>query len=254
MRVTILGCGTATGVPMIGCDCPVCTSDNPRNRRSRSSIVVQREDGKTILFDTSPDLWAQATAHGLCRLDAVVFTHPHADHIHGIDELRSFNFVQDLQTIPCYGSAETLLRLREGFGYLFAGTPHSPYARPRISLHEIDEQPFELFGQAVVPLPVEHGPYQVLGFRLDDLAYVTDASALPEATRARMQGLQLLILGALRPEPHPKHFSVAQALEAIAALRPHRALLTHMSHKIDYDACQLPEGVALAYDGQVIDL
>ena len=251
--MTILGCGTATGVPMIGCDCPVCRSGDPRNRRTRSSILVERE-GRNILVDTSPDLWAQAVSAGISRLDAVLYTHHHADHLHGIDELRSFNFVQGLETIPCYANQETMDRIKEGFSYLFASNPGNPYARPRIELNLIDEEPFELFGRVVTPLPVEHGPYRVLGFRMDSMAYVTDVSFIPESTMERLTGLDLLILGALRHEPHPKHFSIGQALEVIERLRPRQALLTHMSHKIDYNKTVLPENVELAYDGLVREL
>ena len=254
MRVTILGCGTATGVPMIGCDCPVCTSADPRNRRSRSSIVVERDD-RVLLVDTSPDLWAQAIAIGMTRLDAVLFTHAHADHLHGIDELRSFNFVQHGKTIPCYARAEVLERIHEGFGYLFQPAPHSRYARPNITLNEITEHPFDLLGQRVVPLPVEHGPFAVLGFRFDDFAYVTDVSSIPKSTHDLMHGLRLLVLGALRHEPHTKHFSIDQALRVIAEIEPQHAVLTHTSHKIDYAYNEhLPEGVELAYDGMVFDL
>jgi len=253
MRVTILGCGTATGVPMIGCDCAVCTSNNPRNRRTRSSITVERE-GRSFLIDTSPDLWAQATAVGLKRVDAVLFTHAHADHLHGIDELRSFNFINKGARIPCYGNAEVLERIREGFGYLFQASQTNPYAKPNIELHQIDEQSFELFGREIVPLPVEHGPFSVLGFRFDRFAYVTDVSGIPAATRERLLGLDLLVLGALRYVPHAKHFSVGQALEVIEDIKPARAVLTHTSHKIDYDDISLPAGVELAYDGMVIDL
>ncbi|NOZ87848.1 MAG: MBL fold metallo-hydrolase [Deltaproteobacteria bacterium] len=252
MKVTILGCGTATGVPMIGCHCQVCSSTNPRNRRTRSSILVQRQ-GRNILIDTSPDLWAQAIKVGLDRLDAVIFTHSHADHLHGIDELRSFNFIQHLETIPCYANDETLKRIREGFSYLFSSNQASPYARPRIELRRIDDKPFGLFGGKVTPLPVRHGPYTVFGYRFGNMAYVTDASSIPVDTMERMAGLDLLIIGALRQEPHPKHFSIDQAAGIIDRLKPRNALLTHMSHKIDYDNTHLPRGVDLAYDGLVVE-
>ena len=252
MKLIILGCGTSTGVPVIGCGCGVCTSKDPRNRRTRSSVLV-RTGQTNILIDTSTDLRAQALANRVERIDAVLFTHPHADHIHGIDDLRVFNMLQK-GPIPCYGSGETLKRVRTIFEYIFAEERNQGW-KPELTLSEIDS-PFKTGGVEVIPFEVSHGGAPVLGFRINGFAYITDCSGIPQQSMALLKGLEVLIIGALRQKPHPSHFSIDQAVEASRKLRPGRTLLTHLSHNVDYmkDGERLPPGVEFAYDGMEIEL
>ena len=254
MKLRILGCGTSTGVPVIGCRCGVCASPHPRNKRTRASVLIETgKGGENVLIDTSTDLRAQALANGVERLDAVLFTHPHADHIHGIDELRSFNMLQE-GPIPCYGNSGTINRIRVTFEYIFSEEAGESW-KPNLTTTLV-EGPFSLFGMEVTPLDVYHGTSSILGYRIEKAAYVTDCSLIPEESMEKLRGLDVLVLGALRHRPHPTHFSVRQALEAVEAIRPKRAVLTHLSHKIDYtvDNSKLPPGVDLAYDGMVVEV
>lgn len=252
MRVIVLGSGTSHGVPMIGCDCAVCTSPNPKNRRFRPSIAVQNE-GRTILVDTTPELRLQALACGLNRVDAVLFTHTHADHIFGLDDLRRFNDLSG-EEIPIYGDEGTLADIRRIFLYVFTET-QAGGGKPRLTLHRIPES-FDLFGLHVESFYVMHGQLPVLAFRFNDFAYVTDVNFIPDAAKAKLYNLDLLILDAVRHQPHATHFGLYQALEVVAELQPRLALFTHLSHHFDHDRtnAELPSGVALAYDGQTIEL
>lgn len=248
MRVTVLGCGTSTGVPSIGCACPVCASGHPRNQRTRPSILLERE-GRILLVDTSPDFRLQALRHGLQRVDAVVYTHAHADHTHGIDDLRMFNFHQK-QPIPCYGTEETLGGIRRNFRYIFEPEAEYQGFQPQLTLHPLSG-PTEVAGIALEPVELLHGPMPVLGLRAGEFAYLTDCSAIPEPSMERLGGLRHLILDALRHRPHPSHFTVAGALEVVRRLRPGRTYLTHTNHELDYEETnrELPPGVEMAYDG-----
>ncbi|MBI5238726.1 MAG: MBL fold metallo-hydrolase [Deltaproteobacteria bacterium] len=253
MRLIVLGCGTSTGVPVIGCRCGVCASPNPGNKRTRASILVQTQ-GKNILTDTSTDLRAQALSNGIERIDYVLYTHPHADHVHGIDDLRSFNMAQGGASIPCYGNSYTMERLESMFPYIFRekGAEHW---RPNLSTNAVDSA-FSLSGIEVVPIEILHGDASILGYRIDGAAYITDISAIPPESMEKLKGLDVLIIGALRKEPHPTHLSIPQAIEISEKLRPKRTILTHLGHSIDYekDGAMLPTGVELAYDGMVIEL
>ncbi len=251
MRVTVLGSGTSSGVPMIGCRCPVCTSPEPKNKRTRASVTVELSGG-TVLIDTSTDLRQQALSCEIERVDAVLYTHAHADHLHGIDELRVYNLRQ-LKEIPCYASREVAGRIRAYFDYIF-DQEESPSFRPFLELVEIDG-PFEILGETVVPIPLLHGDLQVLGFRLGDFAYLTDVSEIPEESFELLEDLDLLVLDALRPRPHPTHFGIEQALSVVERLKPGRTALTHLSHLIDHGSTsrELPVGVELAFDGMVFE-
>lgn len=250
--VKILGSGTSSGVPMIGCQCPVCTSSDPRNKRTRASAAIELERG-TILIDTATDLRAQALRWGLERVDAVLYTHAHADHLHGIDDLRLYNLRQ-LKPIPCFTNADTACRLRAYFDYIFDPAGAESF-RPTLEL-EVVEAPFSLLGETVIPVPLLHGEMPVLGFRLRRFAYLTDVSAIPDRSWRLLEGLDLLVLDALRPRPHPTHFGLDQALEVVDRLRPRRTLLTHLSHQFDHETTneKLPIGVELAYDGMIVEL
>lgn len=251
MRLIILGCGTSTGVPLIGCHCGVCASTDARNRRTRSSILIE-DSGKFILVDTATDLREQALANGIARIDAVLYTHPHADHIHGIDDLRSFNMVQGY-AIPCYGNAPTIERIRAMFNYIFREDANDGW-KPDLTTTVIDG-PFELFGVRITPVPIRHGAMSIYGWRVGNAAYLTDCSGIPRESLELLKGVEVLIVGALRNKPHPAHFTVQQAVEAAAAIRPLRTILTHMGHDVDYVkvSAELPAGVELAYDGMVVE-
>ncbi len=250
MKLLILGCGTSTGVPIIGCDCSVCTSTDPRNARTRSSALIKTED-KNILIDTSTDLRAQSLRNGLRRIDAVLLTHPHADHIHGIDDLRAFNMLQK-EAIPCYGSAYTIERVRVMFDYIFSEKPSESW-RPNLTTTVIDSR-FELFGIEVIPIKICHGKTAIFGFRVGSAAYLTDCSSIPPESIEKLQGLKLLVLGALRHKPHPTHMTIDEAVEASRRIGADRTVLTHLSHAIDYTNEKLPDGVELAYDSMSIEV
>lgn len=252
LRVTVFGSGTSTGVPVIGCRCAVCSSPDPRNRRLRPGLRLDLPEG-VALVDAPTDLRQQALRFGLERVDAVLFTHAHADHIFGLDDVRIFNFRQRA-AIPCYGSAATLGALRRVFAYAFEDGQEGG-GKPRLDLVEVDG-PFRLLGAEVVPVPVLHGDLEVLGFRVGGFAYVTDCSAIPESSQSALAGLDVLILDALRYRPHPTHLSVAEAIAMAARLGARRTYFTHMTHDVDHaaPAVALPPGVEFAYDGLVLEL
>jgi phosphoribosyl 1,2-cyclic phosphate phosphodiesterase len=251
IRVTMLGSGTSTGVPVIGCGCPVCTSPSPRNKRWRPGLKLEIGD-RVALVDTPTDLRAQALRFGLPRVDAVVFTHAHADHVFGLDEVRIFNFRQRT-AIPCYGSAATLGALRRTFAYVFEEGQEGG-GKPQLELIEIDGR-FSLLGQEVVPVPVWHGDLEVYGYRIGNFAYVTDCKAIPETSFDLLAGVEVLILDALRYRPHSTHLSVNEALDVAARIGAPRTILTHIAHEIDHEApaVALPPGVEFGYDGLILD-
>jgi len=248
MKITFLGTGTSFGIPMVACKCPVCTSREPRNRRLRSSILVQY-DGKNVLVDTSVDLRQQMLNTATERLDAILFTHAHADHIHGLDDVRRFNQVQK-EPIKAYADRTTADTLRKVFFYIFEKSPLTTGLVPSIDLEVITGN-FDLFGKKIVPLKILHYTLPILGYRIDDFAYVTDASAIPEETLAELAGLDCLVLNALRNEPHQAHFSLGEALEMAKKIKAKRTYFTHICHDLEHEAtCRsLPEGVVLARDG-----
>lgn len=250
VNLTFLGSGTSLGVPIIGCRCPVCTSTDPRNKRTRASVWL-RFHGKSVLIDTAPELRLQALTNGISRVDALLYTHVHADHVFGFDDIRRFNQMQR-EVIPVYGSEETLSGLRELFGYAF--DPKVPnWNVPQVASHVI-EGPFQLFGLTIHPITVMHGSTPVTAYRLRDLAYVTDCSHIAEEQIDALRDLDVLVLDALRYEPHPKHFSLEEALSIVERLRPARTYLTHLSHAFDHATVErlLPKNVYLAYDGLCI--
>ena len=252
MRLLFLGTGTSHGVPMIGCDCAVCRSPDPRNRRARSSVLL-RFGERHVLVDATAELRIQALAFGLRRIDAVLLTHAHADHVSGLDDLRTFNIWQG-ESIPVYCSAETAATVRRQFAYIFDGVAYP--GKPNLDLHAI-EGPFSLFGRTVVPLTVPHGErFTVTAFRIGRLGYVTDASAVPPEVRAALRGLDVLVLNALRHRPHPAHLSLEEAVAVVQDLRPRRAYFTHIAHDLDHAAVNndLPPGTQLAYDGLELDI
>ena len=252
MEALILGSGTSHGVPMIACDCPVCRSDNPRNVRTRCSALLSW-NGANVLIDTSLDFRQQMLAHDVRRLDAILFTHPHADHLHGLDDVRRFNAVHK-GTIPIYANSFTTQEIRRQYRYAFTDE-ETGSSRPYVDLHTISG-PFELFGKAVIPLTVHHGPWEVLAWRVDTFAYVVDCSHIDPPVKEQLRGLDALVIDDLRHRPHPTHFTIEGAIEIIKDLKPRRAYLTHITHDIDHDAtnAELPTGVELAWDGLRVKL
>jgi phosphoribosyl 1,2-cyclic phosphate phosphodiesterase len=252
MRLTILGTGTSMGVPVIGCGCAVCTSPDPRNRRLRTSALLHH-NGTTLLIDAGPDMRAQVLRHGITKLDAVLLTHAHTDHIGGIDDLRPFT-MRSNQPLPIYGDLVTLDRVRYMFDYAFDPAP-SLSTRPQLETHEINGQ-FEVGPFAIEPFAVQHGPNAITGYRIGALAYITDASSLPPTTMAKLQGLDVLVINALRWTPHPLHLTVEQALAIVRELQPRQAYFVHITHDLDHAAvnAELPPNAQLAYDGQIIEV
>jgi phosphoribosyl 1,2-cyclic phosphate phosphodiesterase len=254
LKITFLGTGTSHGVPMIGCDCAVCRSDDPRDARLRASLFVEAGDGTAVLVDTGPDLRTQALARGVRRVDAVLFTHSHADHIMGLDEVRRFNHLQR-RGVPCYGDARTLDDIRHTFAYAFAPGVEKGGGIPDLQLFTI-EGPFCLGALEVVPVPVLHGTRPILGYRFGRFAYLTDCSAIPQASLPLLQDLEVLVIDALRIRPHPTHFSLDEAMTVARALGPRQTYFTHICHDLGHEATcrRLPPGMQLAYDGLVLSL
>lgn len=253
MRATLLGTGTSTGVPAIGCDCRVCRSADPRDARLRTSCLLEWDDGTKLLIDASMDCRQQLLSQRLTRLDAVLLTHAHADHALGLDELRMFNFRQR-RPMPVYSNAETLRQVRRTFWYAFEKTQYEQ-GKPKLDLITV-EGPFEAAGKSVTPLPLVHGNLDIVGFRLGRFAYVTDALVVPPATRELLRGLDVLVVNALREEPHPTHQTLAEAVEVIEDVAPERAVITHVGHWLsaaDIDA-RTPPNTRSAHDGMSFDL
>ena len=253
MKITFLGTGTSHGVPVIGCRCKVCTSTETKNHRTHPSIVITYND-KNILVDTSPELRLQALRCGVERVDAILFTHTHADHLHGLDDVRGFTALQDT-AIPCYGSPKTLERIRTVFDYAFK-YQHLGVLIPQIELVPIEGK-FQLFGVEVIPLDLLHGRTEVLGFRIGSFAYATDCNQIPPESMELMHGLDLLVLDALRwAPPNPTHFTIPESLKIVEQLKPTRTYFVHMSHDVEHHETnsRLPDGVELAYDGLVVEV
>ena len=257
MRLTFLGTGTSFGVPQIGCTCGVCTSTDPRDKRNRSGAVVQ-SGGATLLIDTPPELRVALLAAGIRSVDAVLYTHDHADHVHGIDDLRALSGHGRGQ-LPLYGPADALERMRRHFDYIF-----DPHARPipgssRPDVTATALEPgveVEIAGTRVLPLRFSHGPSTVLGFRFGALAYLTDVKVVPAAERAALAGLDVLVLNALFHRSHPTHLSIPEAVETARAIGARRTYLTHLTHETGHAAllAELPPGIEPAYDGLVVEV
>jgi phosphoribosyl 1,2-cyclic phosphate phosphodiesterase len=249
LQITFLGTGTSHGVPMIGCECATCRSPDPRDRRSRASILVETDAGGVILIDAGPDLRSQALANGVKRVDAIVFTHGHADHILGLDDVRRYNHIMR-QPMACYADARTVDDIRRMFSYVFDPAAPKGGGLPQLELFTV-EGPFCLGRQEIIPVPVMHGQLPILGLRFGGFAYLTDCSAIPERSWPLLADLDILVLDALRERPHPTHFSIGEALQVARQVGAGRTYFTHMCHDLAHaPTCEkLPAGMALAYDG-----
>ena len=258
MQLRFLGTGTSFGVPVVGCDCAVCTSPDPRNRRSRHCLTLE-EDGRVLLIDTPPELRLQLLGAGIGRLDAVYLTHLHADHVHGIDDLRIFS-VREKKALPMHVAAEHAAELRDRFPYIFEdGIERLPEtSAPEIELFPFQEgEELEIAGFHLTPLAFPHGITRSFGFRVGRLGVIVDGKRIPERAAAVLQGVDVLVINTLWwGRPHPAHFNVEEALEAIRGVGAKRAYLTHLTHRLDYGEllARLPEGVEPAYDGLVLEL
>jgi phosphoribosyl 1,2-cyclic phosphate phosphodiesterase len=242
------------GVPVVGCQCPVCTSSDPHNKRMRSSISIQA-NGHHLLIDCSIDFRAQMLAWPMPRIDAVLLTHTHSDHVNGLDDLRAYNYLQK-GSIPLYSTPYFLEDLRQRFHYCFNPLQVGGGV-PELDLITAEPgRPFEVHGLEIMPIEIMHGRLPILGFRLGRFAYLTDCSGIPETSASLLQGLDILIISALRYRPHPTHFSLTQSLEAARQLGVRQVFFTHIADEMDHEAAnrQLPEWARLLYDGQVIEV
>ena len=251
VALTILGSGTSHGIPMIGCDCAVCRSDDPRDRRTRCSVVFSF-NSHNVLVDTSPELRLQCLACDVRLVHAVLYTHHHADHVVGLDDLRRFNWLLG-GPLPVYANEATLAHLRRMFAYAFDEDRTYPSAIPTLTPHEITG-PFELFGQRVIPIPYFHGRLPVFGFRVGNIAYVPDCSEIPRESWPLLRDLDVLVLDALRRRPHPTHFNLEQALVVAEKISAARTFFTHIAHELGHAETEadLPATMKLAYDGLVL--
>jgi phosphoribosyl 1,2-cyclic phosphate phosphodiesterase len=257
MRLTFLGTGTSFGVPQIGCDCAVCRSADPRDKRTRSGALLEAA-GSTLLLDTPPELRLQLIAGGFTSVDAVLYTHEHADHINGIDDLRMFS-VRQRRPLPVYGPPETLERIRTSFTYIFddAIRPYEGTSKPTLELHPVEpNRLLRVAGIEMLPLAFQHGHLRVYGYRFGALAYITDVKTIPDAERERLRDLDVLVINALWWRPHPTHLSIGEAVETARQLGARRTYLTHLTHETGHAALadRLPPDIMPAYDGLTVEI
>ena len=244
----MLGVGSSAGTPVIGCSCKTCTSSNPKNKRLRCSAVITTDTGEKILIDTGPDLRTQALRAGLNRVDAVLCTHTHADHLHGIDDLRAFCQIGRKQ-IPLYGKPDAMQHIKDKFGYAIREAGDF-WNLPVLSINAISDN-FEVLGVKVQPIPIKHGYSDILGYRIGNMAYLTDVSEIPDASMALLQGLDILMLDCLRPKPHFTHINVEQSIAYASLINAKDTYFIHMTHDLEFQALTdtLPESIHVAYDG-----
>jgi len=253
MKVTFLGTGTSQGVPIIGCSCKVCTSEDPRDKRLRCSMFIE-VDGLRLIIDTGPDFRQQLLANNIKDVDAILYTHEHKDHIAGLDDVRPINFLQQ-KDMPLYAEAQVITALEREFHYAFSEVKYPGV--PQLQVHQIDEHPFHVQDVKIIPIRVLHHKLPVLGFRIKNFAYVTDANFIAEEEQEKLKGLDVLVLNGLRHEKHISHYSLSEAVEVIQKLEPKQAFITHISHLMDKHEVvntQLPKNIRLGFDGLCFEL
>jgi phosphoribosyl 1,2-cyclic phosphate phosphodiesterase len=253
-QFVFLGTGTSVGVPVVGCGCDVCQSDNPKNKRTRTSVVFGLPDGM-LLIDTTPDLRSQLLREHISSIDAIVYTHDHVDHVYGLDDIRPLCFRKG-GPLPVYCEPRVERRIRRAFDYAFEEPVVAGGGLPKMTLHQIGLDSFGLLGVTVVPLRLHHGAFEVLGFRIGNVAYCTDTNEIPDQTWPLLEGLDVLVLDCLRPAHHPTHFSIDEAVEVAQRIAARQTYFVHMSHEIDHGSVSslLPTGMELAYDGLTVPL
>jgi phosphoribosyl 1,2-cyclic phosphate phosphodiesterase len=253
IQVTFLGTGTSIGVPVIACNCQVCTSSNPHDKRFRTSAIVEVE-GRRIVIDCGPDFRFQMLKNKVDDIDAIIFTHEHRDHIAGIDDVRAFNYILN-KVIDIYGSRQVMDSIRTEFPYIFSENRY--FGAPQLNINITDGRPYMIGTTEIHPIEVQHNKLQIFGYRIGDFTYITDASSICAASFEKMKGTKVLVLNALRNSKHVAHFSLSEALEVIEQIKPERAYLTHISHFLglhDEVETKLPANVRLAYDNLVIEI
>lgn len=254
MKLTILGSGTSTGVPVISCKCAACTSTDSRDKRLRASILIEK-NGRIIVIDTGPDFRAQMLREKVENLDAILFTHSHKDHVGGLDDVRPFNYLQN-KSIPVYAEKQVIDVLQREMPYAF--NTKNPYPGvPKLDIFTINEQPFEIFGIKIIPIRAMHHNMPVLGFRIDDFTYLTDAGSIKDTEIEKIKGSSIFIINGIQWEKHYSHFNVEEAIDVIKKVHPKQAFLTHISHHLGPHAeaeGKLPSGVHIAYDGMVLNI
>ncbi len=244
----MLGVGSSAGTPVVGCNCTTCASDNPRNKRTRCSSLITLDSGENILIDTGPDLRIQSLRENIKRVDAVLYTHTHADHLHGIDDLRAFCQIQRMQ-IPLYAKEDAVQHIAQKFGYVLRES--SDFWEMPVLRTEIIHEPFELFGVEVTPIPIMHGRSQIFGYRIGNAAYMTDVSEIPESSFALLEDLDIVLLDCLREKSHHTHINIEQSLTYIGRIKAKQSYMIHMTHELEYASLskKLPKGVFVGFDG-----
>jgi phosphoribosyl 1,2-cyclic phosphate phosphodiesterase len=248
MQLTMLGVGSSAGTPVVGCNCATCVSDNPRNQRTRCSSLITLDSGENILIDTGPDLRSQSLRENIKRVDAVFYTHTHADHLHGIDDLRAFCQIQRKQ-IPLYAKEDAVEHIKQKFGYVLRD-PSDFWEMPVLRTETV-HAPFELFGMKIIPIPVMHGKSHILGYRIGNLAYMTDVSEIPESSLALLKDLDIVLLDCLREKSHPTHINIEQSLAYVGRIKAKQSYMIHMTHELEYASLskKLPKDVFVGFDG-----
>ncbi len=248
MLLTMLGVGSSAGTPVVGCSCATCNSDNPRNKRTRCSSLITLDSGENILIDTGPDLRDQSLREDIKRVDAVLYTHTHADHLHGIDDLRAFCQIQR-QQIPLYAKEDAVEHIKQKFAYVLRD-PSDFWDLPVLRT-EIIHAPFELFGVKITPIPVMHGRSHILGYRIGNFAYMTDVSEVPESSFTLLENLDVVLLDCLRETSHPTHINIEQSLAYIGRIKAKQSYMIHMTHELEYASLskKLPKDVFVGFDG-----
>ncbi len=248
IKIVFLGTGTSHGIPMIGCNCRVCKSSDPHDKRTRSSLYIET-NSTSILIDTSPELRLQCIENNITHIDAILFTHAHADHILGLDDVRRFS-ANSNHPIPCYGNKPTIDCIKKMFSYAFRDLNQDYSERPKLSAHIISSDTFRINDLDIIPLKLLHGQDEILGYRIGNIAYCTDCSFIPDQTLEKLYNLDILILDALRFTPHPTHFNVSQAIKIAQKINAKKTYFTHIAHEIKHSELskELPQGIYLAYD------